>query len=831
MEQNIFSPRLTQLTKDSLSSLLRTMALGALTVIFGLLPIIFIPGVYTALGFGKVFVLGLGLFAGLILFSLAVLRSGVVRIFIPPALLFFWVFALVAVASAMLSGDVVDSMYGNVFEVHTAGFLILLALIMSAGLLFSTSKRMIVRFIVLLGTSAGLLLVYHTLRLVFGADFLSFGIFNSATISPIGSFNDLAIFIGLVVIGALTVMDQIRFSTWLRVAFGVTLLLSLVLLSVINFFTVWLVLGFFSLLLVLYLISRDTWLRAAGDSVEAVSRFSLCMVALVCLFSGAFIVSGDYLGSVVSKATSISYLEVRPSFESTLEVGKAVYGENALLGVGPNRFEDAWREYKNPIINQTLFWSTNFSGANGYIPTLFITTGIAGMVFWVLFFGAFLYLGYKLLFTTNEGMRGWYQLGLFSFVSALYLWGMAVVYVPGVTIIALASVMTGLTFAVYVASRPEAGLIVDVTKSRQYGLVLIGSVLVVIIASILTAISTSKQYLAGVVYADTVRAFQSGADFATTDAGLLKAEGLFAQDLFVAERAQLRLAELNALSTEEPTELTSQRYTALLSEGVGLSEQAIALDQKNPVNYLILSNFYSLLDPNMPEFSGVKEQVDMLFGRMRELDPLNPTYLLAQAQYKARIGDLASARTHVLDAIKIKSDYTDALFVLSQLDVQEGKVEDAIKVTSAMVGIEPNNPTRYFQLGVLLATTDDTNAAVQALERAVALDPAYANARYFLALSYLDQDRKDDALLQLRMVQETNQDNESLKNLIEQVESGTYVKPSSEFSVTVNSVPVVSTEEGGVTTTDVAPDTDLVSPVNATTPSEEDSDIVIEAAQ
>lgn len=813
MEQNIFSPRLTQFTKDTLSSLLQNLALGSLVIVFGLLPIIFMPGVYTALGFSKVYVVGLGIFAAVVMLSLAVLRSGSVRVLIPPALAFFWIFAAVAVASAFLSGDVTDSLYGNVFEVQTAGFLVLLALIMTITMAFAASKQMVTRLFMLLGVSALLLQVYHVLRLVFGPDLLSFGIFQSATISPLGSFNDLAIFTGLVVVAALALLEQVRNSVWGKALLGTLVVLSLVLLSVINFYTVWLVLGFFSLLLVLYMVSRDTWLRTSDEPTQPISRFALALVGVVCLVSGAFVISGDYLGGVVSRATNISYLEIRPSMGSTLEIGKAVYGDSALLGSGPNRFEDAWREYKNPVINQTPFWNTNFSGGNGYLPTLMVTTGIAGSIFLLLFIGAFLYFGYKLLLTAIVVDKSWYRLGVISFMAAVYLWGMSVVYVPGVTILLLAAVMTGLTFAVYASSRSEAGLVVDVTKSRQYGLLLIGAVLVVIISSVLTTITVSKQYIAQATYADTVRGYQRGADFNTTDEGLRRSQELFAQDIFAAERAQLRLGELAQLAQSEATALTSQRYTAVLAEGIQLAEQAISLDSTNPNNYIILGNFYSVLDPNQPEFAGVKERVDALFARMRELDPINPSYSLALAQYKAQVGDLVAARTHIEQALALKGDYTDALFLLSQLDIQEGKVEDAIKVTGAMVSIEPNNPTRYFQLGVLLATTKDLAAASQAFETAVAIDPNYANARYFLALTYLDQDRKDDALAQLRLVRENNPDNQTLLELIRQAESGTYVKPDSTFAVPVDSVPTV-TQEGDVTTTTVAPDTDLVTPVN-----------------
>ena len=315
------------------------------------------------------------------------------------------------------------------------------------------------------------------------------------------------------------------------------------------------------------------------------------------------------------------------------------------------------------------------------------------------------------------------------------------------------------------------------------------------------------------MYADTVRSFQTGSDLASVDAGLARASELNQQDLFLSERAQVRLAELNNLSAVEAASFDEQRFAAVLAEGIALAEQAIALDSTNPSNYILLTNFYGLLDPT--QFEGVRERNEALFARARELDGTNPYYFILMAQYKARIGDLEAARTHLEEAIQLKGNYTDALFLLSQLDIQEGNTEAAIAGTRSIISIEPNNPTRYFQLGVLLATTNNLTGAVEAFEYAVALDNNYANARYFLGLTYLDLEREEDALTQLRIVQQTNQDNEIVSTLIEQIESGTYVRPVEGLEVPIQNEGGVSQTED-VTTTTERPDTDLVTPLNQT---------------
>jgi tetratricopeptide (TPR) repeat protein len=815
MEPNIFSPKIQSLEKDKLAASLKSLSQGILVLVFALLPIFFIPGVFTSLGLMKVYMVVIGVFSAIVFLSLSILRSGSIAVVVPPALAFYWLFTVIAIASAFLSGDTQDALYGNAIEVHTAGFLVLLGLVMTISMSFGSSKAAITRLFIALGISALLLQLVHVFRLFFGPDFLSFGVFNSPTVSVLGSFNDLAIFSGLVTLITLIVVQQMFLTTLNKILSGVLVASSLILLSIINFYAVWLTIGFISLLMFLYLISKDTWMKGAEEDSIPTSKFVLALVGVVCLFSAIFVISGDLVGNAISRATNISYLEIRPSVGATIDITKSVISENALLGVGPNRFEDAWRQYKNPVINQTAFWNTNFSAGSGYVPTLFVTTGIAGGASFVLFLLAFLYLGYRTLFSVKVKDAGWYLVGTITFISALYLWLMAIIYVPGVTILLLTALMTGISFAVYLSNNSSTGVVIDVTSNKQYGLLLIAAVLLVIIASTLSVISVSKQFLANVNYANTVIAFQSGSSVIEVDQKLSISQDLNNQDLFVSERAQLRFTELVTLNSQDPADVDQQRYTGLLSEGISLAEQAILLDSTNPANYILLSNFYGLLDP--AQFDGIRERTESMFNRARELDPTNPSYLVFRAQYMARIGDLESTRKDLLEAISIKNNYTDALFLLSQLDIQEGNTESAIAVTRSIISIEPNNPTRYFQLGILEATNNNLEAAIKAFETAVGLDNNYANARYFLALAYLDTDRKDDALVQLRIVEESNPDSELIKNSIQQIESGDYQRPQSSNQLPVQSGEVVSQNED-VTTTSEVPNTDLVSPLNNSLP-------------
>ncbi|KXJ99147.1 MAG: hypothetical protein UZ19_OD1000445 [Parcubacteria bacterium OLB19] len=308
---------------------------------------------------------------------------------------------LLASASALLSGDRQDSLWGNSLEVQTVGFFVLMGMVITASLMIGKSKLAITKLFIFSGLVSLLLLVIQTLRLFLGPEFLSFNQFLASTSTYVGSFNDLALFSGLVLLVSMILIQGVSFGWLGRVALSLTTILSLLMLAIVNFSFVWLIIGTLSLLMLLYLLSKDTWLRLENEERKNTSPFAVAMILLVVLTSLVFVVGGNNLGSAISKMTGISYLEVRPSFDATMDLVRATYSNNVLLGVGPNRFEDAWRQYKDPIINETNFWSTDFTAGNGFIPTLFVTTGLAGALAIVVFLLAFIYAAIVLLSPLN----------------------------------------------------------------------------------------------------------------------------------------------------------------------------------------------------------------------------------------------------------------------------------------------------------------------------------------------------------------------------------------------------------------------------------------------
>ncbi len=109
---------------------------------------------------------------------------------------------------------------------------------------------------------------------------------------------------------------------------------------------------------------------------------------------------------------------------------------------------------------------------------------------------------------------------------------------------------------------------------------------------------------------------------------------------------------------------------------------------------------------------------------------------------------------------------------MSQILVGEGSIKDAIASAETGTLTAPLNPGVFFQLGLLRYSNKDFEGAARAFERAVILNPQYANAQYFLGLSYDKIGRSDDAIKLFEILQKNNPDNKDITTILDNLQAG-----------------------------------------------------------
>lgn len=803
-------------SQDKIATYLKKYAENSIIVIAGLLPILFLPIVAAPFEYTKVMFVIVGLAIACILYSLSVLRSGTLVLSRPLPLVALLGVALVTLVSAVLSGDLRDALMGDFFSTHGAVFVVILALLPTILMFIRVEKQTILRLYMLLALSTLVLVGFHLLRIFFGAESFSLGVFPQNTASPIGSWNDLSLFFGLTIIIALIALEQLSLSRLGKILFiGVTIA-SLVILSVINFVLVWFVLGILSLVVIVYSVGRDRFNggQLSLSGIRTQNSTSLLVSLIVFTVSVVFIVGGSTIGAFIAKQTGIPYIEVRPSFEATAGIARNVYAENPVLGIGPNKFADAWRMHRDASINQTLFWNTDFVAGNGYITTFFVTTGILGGVMWCLFLLTYIVYGLRRLLRAVSPDRLWYFIGLSSFVSATYLWVMAVLYVPGAVLLILASLCTGISCIALETLSGTNPRVVNIGLDRRMGFVLTLVVIFVVILSVATLYGVGRHYSSVYTFNQSLLGLEPGASIDELERKVERAYMLSRNDVFAREIGRYQLARMSEIITRpDLAEADYQEFNRAKDIGIEAAKRAISIDPEEPANWALLGDMYGILATINVE--GAADEALAAISRSRDLNPRNPLPYLTLAVIDARMGNVDRSRANIEESIRLKPNFTEAYYLLSQLEIATGNVGRAIESTRAMITLDSQNSARYYQLGVLLVSERDVANAIPAFEKAIEINQDFANARYLLALAYDEVGRSGDAKAQLEAVQRLNPDNTEVANLITVITNeGSLARLRGQVQSTISET-TLKTEEDGTVSTSGNPEPGLIEAVNA----------------
>ncbi|MBU6415171.1 hypothetical protein KGQ34_02945, partial [Patescibacteria group bacterium] len=256
-----------------------------------------------------------------------------------------------------------------------------------------------------------LLQLFHTY--VFSFDFARRVDFNT-----IGTINALAVFYGLffvVGIGLLIHMQQIiaevswkKLFTWTiflstLILFVNILLISMPRVTAIGGFTVlskfqavWFGIGL-AMMVFLGQSFRNAYRNRSesGERVSAHFGAAYYIPLIVLVFSALFyFVQTPFFGGALGDIP----VEVTPAFSATVDIAKQAIKANPFFGSGPGTFSFDYNRYHSPDINQTPFWSVKFFHGFSFISTIFATTGVMGLLAWLVFFGVALFILFRTLF-------------------------------------------------------------------------------------------------------------------------------------------------------------------------------------------------------------------------------------------------------------------------------------------------------------------------------------------------------------------------------------------------------------------------------------------------
>jgi tetratricopeptide (TPR) repeat protein len=744
-----------------------SIAYWSLIVLAIILPI----GVYVSASvppvMTKIFIGGVMVFITAFLVALAILRQQVVSVPRLAIMGVVWTLPLAYFVSMLFSAKGAMSLFGERLMMDSVLFMVVLAFAFTITVLLLTSqKRMLGVYLAMLGSA--ILLTILQAVLFFAPEWVAEKEMVFASVSLLGSLNDLGVFFGLILIFVLLSLLLLPVTLVVRAVLWTTLLASLFFLAAVNLTVLWWILGAFALACAVYTVYLGFTLSDAhsgkGISYEAI------VVVLVAAF---FVFASPDATSTLAEKLRIGELDVRPSWQTTVNVGTQGLREQPLLGTGPGSFVYLWAQHMPPEINRSAFWQVDFAYGIGLIPTSIISTGLLGALAWLFFLGLFFLYGVRSFLRARGGERGdiTQYLRITSFVGALYLWAIAILQVPSPALVLYAAILTG----VFVASLGigndgvrQARLVFSENPRMGFlvALVLMGTILFAAFG----AYGLTNRFTAEAAYQKGNVLLNRG-DIEDGWEHLERAVQRHPTDTYYQLMSIVDIVRIRDIIAQDlPPEDVRDEVGGLLSRSIIHANTATELDPRDYQNWVNLGTIYQNIIPLGIE--GTLDSAITAYDRALTLRPSSPRVYLSKATLERSRGNSDVALELVNRAIELRGQYTDAIFLKAQIQLERDDVENAIASVEAITVFEPGNPVAFFQLGLLHYGSNDFGRAAQALERAILINDQYANARYFLGLSYWRLGNIEGAISEFERVRVTNPDNEEVVAIIANLSAG-----------------------------------------------------------
>lgn len=656
----------------------------SLFLVITLLPIFILPFTKIPLETAKGVLLVSGLVISLVSWAMARFSDGKIVVAKSPLLLSSFIFTLVLFFSAFLSKNSSVSLFGSMLDVGSFWFMLgSFVLMFLSSVTFKDNKR-VTLLIIGVAVSSLLVFIFQGLYL-FVPKFLSLGIFTGKTENVIGSWRSLGFFAGFASILSLFIIEFLSVSKVVKFILGVLLFLAISFVAITSPYSMsllWGVVGLFSLVIFVYKAS----ISYENHPTEGVKMHFPVISFTVVTLAILFFMSGHSLGSPISNRLHITSNEVSPSIKATILVTKSVLQNNPVLGIGPNRFGEAWALYKPISVNSTPLSDVIFNSSFGFIPTILATIGGLGILSFLLFVIVFLFSGVRSVFFSIK--KGVNYLMILFFVVALYLFVSSFFYPIGFVLIALAYAFTGvfIGFSGNTSSKNEISLyfLSDHRKSFFVMLVLI----FIMISSVAVLVKYGERFMSVVYFERSLTTTVVN----EAESSIVKAISLYPNDLYLRTLSQISLIKLNSIVSKGEASLTEDdkaQAKSAVDQAVGGAQLAVSYNSNNYLNYQMLGSVYQ----NMASL-GVKDanaKALEVYISAAKLNPLNPKIKLTMATIAFASGNKDGAKSYANEALSLKPDYGDALIALSQIAKSEGDNVGALSYAEKALAVSPNN--------------------------------------------------------------------------------------------------------------------------------------------
>ena len=685
----------------------------------------------------KTAIIGIGVSVAMIAYLISKLRDDSCTVYKGPVFISGCLLVVSIIVSTLLSISPYGSLFGKAFGVDTSVFLlsVIATAFLTMSLVKSTSKVFTIYATLVIAYIA--LALFHVLRFIVGPQFLSFGILNSISSTPIGSWYDLAIFSSLILVLSLLTLELKSIVGMFKFILIILSAASFAFLVLIGFQYAWIGLAIVSGWL---LLKRYFERNSSGTHVSFISRIHFAY-ALLFILSILFAWKGNIISTPVASALNASYGEISLPWQYTLDVAESTIKTVPLFGAGPTHFVNAYLQFKPAAINRTQFWSVDFPSGASYVLSSLVTQGLFGFVVWVLLLSAILKSGFSSFRSekqhssesATESVMDLYALET-SFFGALLTLFMLVVYTPSHAVFLIGFVMLGLFMAELIKRNIIKSSTIDLSRGGIKRISAKATIIIGIIIFAAGGVYVLKNTVSASFVQNAVSVINSassqGADMSSIESAHDEAQSLLetavwwnGSDTAYQALAGNNLFEINAIvsnATGTPSKDTIDKVSTLITQGIEYARTAEDIDHSNKNNYLTeaaLGNVATTLHVN----NGYEVASNAYLNAIR-IDPLNPSLYLSLAQLDYFVGSTTKAMTDLNVALQVKPDYTDAIYEAGVISYEQKDYTTAKSAFQSALQIDQTNPNIAYLFGLTLIRLGDTTNATQLF---TALDKSY----------------------------------------------------------------------------------------------------------
>lgn len=743
-----------------------------LLVIIGFVPSNIIP-----FDSAKTLFISLGMILAFIAYMIGVVKNNSISLPKGPLAYTIYLSILSIILSSLSTNNFTKSFFGQGFELYSGALIIVFLLtILFSSKFFEGKNNRISTIYSVITISYILVFIFQAIKIFGGDGFLTLGVFSTTTSSLLGRWVDFSIFSTIVLLLSLFLIRFLGSS-------GIGKFLSIFLFAIsglavliTNVTNSWLIVFLATALFIL----SEVFLSNKNSELKKTIFERIPKLALILMIVSVFGYFGhNKIGEVVYKVLKINSIEIGLPWQFTLDIGVGTMKESPFFGSGPNRFTYEFLKYKPSSINSTPFWGIEFKSGVGTIPTLFINQGLFGIVLWLSFIAYIILISINLI--RNDKSEGFKK---FILQSSLYitlsLWLINIIYSPSHAVLFITFLFTGILlsqlnkenkfYSMHDFKLGSGGLINKVLTLFPF---------VFILVLVFTGLIYIKKTIA-------IAYFQKGISVVSgsqTKDNIDKSEKYFNTalkwdnyDVYYQALTELTNVKIGIVIQDlirkntTPTKTEIDSLSSLITQGIEFSKKAIAIDNTNYYNYTSMarvSESVSTLNIN-----GAYENARGAYAEAIKYNPYNPFLYLSMARLDALKGNFDLSKQNIQRALILKPDYLDAVYLLSQIQTQNREIGNAIESTKVAIRIDPTNPVMYFQLGLLYYNNKDYVNAGESFAKAVSINNQYANAKYFLGLSYALVGQRTEAIKEFEDLVVTNPDNKEVQFILNNLKSG-----------------------------------------------------------